>query len=166
MVSHRFVSLSIRHIPNEYAYWTNDFLKSPPGFGNNAIKCFPLFVSTRFSYGWIDISHKSHNVPVPYSTMYHFVTEIYTCVDISVTKWCIVRYLSNVLWDLWDEYFYIASVISLICRGSTGKVTMTSNGNIFRVSGPLCGEFTGLRWIPRTKASDAELWCFLWSAPN
>ena len=28
----------------------------------------------------------------------------------------------------------------------------------------LCGEFTGPRWIPRTKASDAELWCFLWSA--
>ena len=25
---------------------------------------------------------------------------------------------------------------------------------------PLCGEFT------RTKASDAELWCFLWSAPE
>ena len=23
---------------------------------------------------------------------------------------------------------------------------------------------TGHRWIPRTKASDAELWCFLWSA--
>ena len=22
------------------------------------------------------------------------------------------------------------------------------------------------RWIPRTKASDAELWCFLWSAPE
>ena len=41
----------------------------------------------------------------------------------------------------------------------------SSNGNIFRFTGPLCGEFTGLRWIPRTKASDAELWCFLWSAP-
>ena len=24
-----------------------------------------------------------------------------------------------------------------------------------------CGEFTGHRWIPHTKASDAELWCFL-----
>ena len=24
---------------------------------------------------------------------------------------------------------------------------------------PLCGEFTGHRWIPRIKASDAELWC-------
>ena len=43
---------------------------------------------------------------------------------------------------------------------------MTSlNGNIFRVAGPLCGEFTGHLWPPRTKASDAELWCFLWSAP-
>ena len=30
---------------------------------------------------------------------------------------------------------------------------------------PLRGEFTGHRWIPRTKASDAELWCFLWSVP-
>ena len=40
----------------------------------------------------------------------------------------------------------------------------SSNGNIFRVTGHLCGEFTGHRWIPHTKASDAELWCFLWSA--
>ena len=39
------------------------------------------------------------------------------------------------------------------------------NGNIFRVTGPSCGEFTGHRWIPRPKASDAELWCFPWSAP-
>ena len=36
----------------------------------------------------------------------------------------------------------------------------SSNGNIFRVTGPLCRDFTGHRWIPRTKASDAELWCF------
>ena len=39
----------------------------------------------------------------------------------------------------------------------------SSNGNIFRVIEPLCGEFTGHRWIPLTKASDAELWWFLWS---
>ena len=31
----------------------------------------------------------------------------------------------------------------------------------FRVTGPLCGEFTGHRWIPLTKASVAELWYFL-----
>ena len=40
----------------------------------------------------------------------------------------------------------------------------SSNRNLFRVTGHLCGEFTGPRWIPRTKTSDAELWCFLWSA--
>ena len=43
---------------------------------------------------------------------------------------------------------------------------MSSNGNIFCVTGHLCGEFTSPRWIPRTKASDAELWCFLWSASD
>ena len=41
----------------------------------------------------------------------------------------------------------------------------SSNGNIFRVTGPLCWEFTGYRWIPLTKPSNAELWCFLWSTP-
>ena len=45
-------------------------------------------------------------------------------------------------------------------------MTTSSNGNIFRVTGHLCGEFTGLRWIPRTKVSDAELLCFLWSVPE
>ena len=42
----------------------------------------------------------------------------------------------------------------------------SSNGNIFRVTDPLCGKFIGHRWIPRTKASNGELWCFLWSAPK
>ena len=36
----------------------------------------------------------------------------------------------------------------------------SSNGNIFRVTGPLCREFTGHRGIPLTKANGAELWCF------
>ena len=31
---------------------------------------------------------------------------------------------------------------------------------------PLWGESNGHRWIPLTKASDAELWCLLWSAPE
>ena len=39
----------------------------------------------------------------------------------------------------------------------------SSNGNMFRVTGHLCGEFTGHRWIPLTKTSDAEFYfscCF------
>ena len=42
----------------------------------------------------------------------------------------------------------------------------SSNGNFFRVTGLSCREFTGYRWIPHTKARDAELWCFLWSEPK
>ena len=37
----------------------------------------------------------------------------------------------------------------------------SSNGNIFRVTVPLCMEFTAHWRIPRTMASDTELWCFL-----
>ena len=37
---------------------------------------------------------------------------------------------------------------------------MSWDGNIIHVTGLLCGEFTGDRWIPHTKTSDAELWCF------
>ena len=45
-------------------------------------------------------------------------------------------------------------------------IMTSSNENIFRVTGHLCGEFTGHRWFPLTKASDEELWCFLWLAPD
>ena len=38
----------------------------------------------------------------------------------------------------------------------------SSNGNIFRVTGHLCGEFTGLRWLPSTKASDAKCQICVW----
>ena len=51
-------------------------------------------------------------------------------------------------------------------RNELRSLHETSNGNIFRVTDPLCWEFSGHRWIPRTKASDAELWYFLWCAPE
>ena len=50
----------------------------------------------------INLFQKSHNAPVLYPTMPHFVTEMCTCVHISVTKWCIVGYLPDALWDLCD----------------------------------------------------------------
>ena len=36
----------------------------------------------------------------------------------------------------------------------------------FVVAGPLWGKYTGDRWIPLTKASDVDCWCFLCSAPE
>ena len=55
--------------------------------------------------------------------------------------------------------------ISQIWAHNWNLIMMTSsNGNIFCVTGHFCREFTSPRWIPRTEGSDAELWCFLWSA--
>ena len=38
----------------------------------------------------------------------------------------------------------------------------SSNWNIFRVTGNLCGEYTSHRCISSTKVSETEFWCFLW----
>ena len=47
-----------------------------------------------------------------------------------------------------------------------GHMMASSDGNIFHITGLLCREFTGHRWIPCPKASNMELWCFLWSKPE
>ena len=49
---------------------------------------------------------------------------------------------------------------------SCNYMIMSSNGNIFRITDLFWKETTGYRWISLTKANDAELWCFLWSAPE
>ena len=38
-------------------------------------------------------------IPISHNTS--FCNRMNTCVHISIMKWCIVGYLSNVLWDLW-----------------------------------------------------------------
>ena len=54
-------------------------------------------------------------------------------------------------------------ILYLILVAASGMM-MSSNGNIFHITGPLWGESTSHCWILLTKASDAELWCFVWSA--
>ena len=66
------------------------------------------------------------------------------------TNW----YLEHFLWN-WS---YMNPTEPLWWR--VNIMMTSSNGNIFRVTGHFCREFTGDWWIPRTKASDAELWCF------
>ena len=60
--------------------------------------------------------------------------------------------------------FYYAASIALFW--SIWFMMTSSNGNIFHPTGPLWAESTGHRWIPLTKTSDAEHWCFLWSTPE
>ena len=44
------------------------------------------------------------------------------------------------------------SMVQVTASLFVSKPVMTSsNGNIFRVSGPLCGEFIGHRWLPRQR---------------
>ena len=54
-------------------------------------------------------------------------------------------------------------LIAMLSRADTElmlSMMMSSNGNIFHVTGPLWGESFGHWWIPITKASEAELWSF------
>ena len=54
---------------------------------------------------------------------------------------------------------YDAAWYSTAARVGLPRSMMTSsNASTFCVTGPVSGEFTGHQWIPRTKASDAELW--------
>ena len=66
--------------------------------------------------------------------------------------------------------FIVQSVLEPLmiwCCFSSPWVMMTlSEGNIFRYTDPSWWESTDHRWIPLTKAGDAELWCFLWTAPG
>ena len=65
--------------------------------------------------------------------------------------------------DDFPLYWCVLQIWPVISSWVTCGIYMmtSSNGNIFRITGHLCGKFTGPRWIARTKASDAELWCFL-----
>ena len=68
-------------------------------------------------------------------------------------------------------YAIINDLSSLVAHLCHNRNTVIAHDDVIKwkhyyVTDPLCGEFTGHRWIPRTKASDAKLWCFLWSAPG
>ena len=56
-------------------------------------------------------------------------------------------------------------------RVMRGDMMTSSNGNTSRVTGPLWGESIGHRWIPLTKASDAEnvhilVFSLIWACTN
>ena len=67
-----------------------------------------------------DQIHKSHNASVPYPIMHCFqVTEMCTCVHISVTKWCIVGYLG-----LFHSWLSVCNNFS-VSHGCTAGVCKT-----------------------------------------
>ena len=79
------------------------------------------------------------------------------------------KFLSDAPIDLFlnikmKQIICIYAIIIYIVRGwrMLWFIMMTSsNENIFHVTGPLCGEFIGHRWIPLTKTSDAGFDVFI-----
>ena len=106
------------------------------------------------------------------SNLYHLVTYYYvTDLERSILKLDCVFILSSTWIGTKRKYASRSYITHEAFRSpiftkviASDCMMKSSNGNIFRVTGHLCGELTGPRWIPRTKASKVELWCFLWSA--
>ena len=60
--------------------------------------------------------------------------------------WCQVAVVSKVLPTAWSREFLKPR--EWYAKRAGYSVMTSSDGNIFRVTGPLCREFTGNRWIP------------------
>ena len=117
----------------------------------------------------------SRNVVAIKMYMIFFSTQVRACTYV---LWN--HYTEKVVMQIADKFSCVEARVFRDNRGYTIWLMMpwllasaevmimmtSSNGNIFRVTGPLWGESTGHRWIIFTKASDMELWCFLWSAPE
>ena len=97
----------------------------------------------------IDIIHKSHNAPVPYPTVHHLIQKMHGIYEIvKATKWRV--WIVELHWNL-------AGILALFPTCLRCFFMMTSsNGNIFHVTGPLCGnspvtgEFPSQRPVTRS----------------
>ena len=67
----------------------------------------------------VDLLQTSHNAPVPYTTMHNFITEMCTCMNISVTKGCIGKYVMGLM--RWASY-HIRKIAGFACAGNAGNV--------------------------------------------
>ena len=59
--------------------------------------------------------------------------------------------------EIREERYSLGTISHCIKLTVLIDMMTSSDGNIFRVTGHLCGKFTGPRLIPLTKASDVEL---------
>ena len=135
------------------------------------------------------LSHMSlyiprHSIRLIFMNKIYFVPNVHRVRDIlnvknildpTMQSWLKTSILLCLLYCMWTMVYMHVGVgllwkkrhVLCLCGFHMDHIMMTSsNGNIFRVTGHLCGKFTGPRWISHTKASDAELWCFLWITPE
>ena len=131
---------STNHMHNSWDMWI--FHKFVRGFVNEVGKVFPWKILTQMK---IYFSSKTGRNPLFSTCTFANYVCLYTTID---------KNSHRNRWWFGGKMTHVFIMMTSLSR------------NIFRVIGPLCGEFTRHRLMPSTKASDAELWCFLWSAPN
>ena len=172
------------------AMWPGDAIwghRSGPGSGSTLVQvmaCCLMAPSYYLNQHWFLISevlwYSQWVTNLPFSIMSFKIILLKLLLHLpganELTK-SVISHLDNdllLIWGAWSLYFAVdptfvpkSWLVQLITWSNENFSMMTSsNGNTFRVTGPLWGESTGHRWIPLTKASDAELWCFPWSAPE
>ena len=144
--------------------------------------CSIIYTEHERSYEWaggrlkIKLTYYQYRDPPHYNILDKTVSRLIFIMEIPIPEKT-VFVLRRGPGSLAAIAYDIINVLAIPCRSRNLKfwhkmpswiilqVMMTSsNGNILRVTVPLWGEFTGHRWISLTKAGDAELWCFLWSA--
>ena len=85
----------------------------------------------------------------------------------NVNRWSLGMVSSHTLLSKW-LLIHVGIKLKHVSKRGALFFYMTHDGvmkwKLLRVTGHLCREFTGPRWFPHTRASEAELWCFLWSA--
>ena len=128
--------------------WTNTTVQ-PLALQINLLSPGPIHIDMS------EQNNKTITVPYRYSTTRIICARLSVCTVLNLRRHIVAK-ISGLNWAT------ARLGISLSLNSSQNLCMMTSsNENIFRVTGPLCAEFTGHRWIPLTTASDAELWCFL-----
>ena len=119
-------------------------------------------------YGCIITYHIRQGLLLAISKYKHFSIQRSITLFITLVSWVTSRgmHLGDVAVICTYVIFESISVIDIFSVSSKNFRWMPPyviKWKHFRVTGVLCGESTGHRWIPLTKA---KLSCFLWSAPE
>ena len=121
------------------------------------------------NYGAICRTRNKNNVCIVMANFYLLFPVLCCGLSIKTQKWSLMNTDDFVLKPIHYSLHQMGGAVNLDLRHLLHRwlsverkwhydqiFVIDSTGSChFRITGPLCGEFTGHRWIPRTKASDA-----------
>ena len=117
---------------------------------------------------WIDHANVPRNVNITISKHKQKKTWLYKLIWGDSVCSARVRKQEGNVRECWKTVLDVRNIDRVICKIPHLHCPCMTHDDVIKWKHfpryYLCGEFTGPRWIPHTKASDAELWCFLWSA--